>query len=84
MTTKKYHVLMVNSDCTATILYTTPQLNECHLFIAEYMNEKLQLDGKFQKAYYETENIISVYNYHYLFPKSLKCKISVIDYIEDK
>lgn len=82
MSAKKFHVVIVNNDCSVQILYTTPHLNDCHLFMAEYISEKMNIDGRFSKAYHDNENTISIYNYHYILPKSLRCKICVIEYCE--
>ena len=78
--TTKYHVMLINCDYSVKILFTTNTLSDCHLFISEHIKEKFNVDGKFVKAHHDDETTISIYNYHYIMPKSLKCKLMIVSY----
>lgn len=80
MSNLKYHVLLINgNDLNITILYTTDDKPSCYQFMSEYLKDK-NLDNRNTKAYHESENIICIYDYHYIFSKTLKYKIILIEY----
>lgn len=78
----KYHVVLINSDYVFNILYTTEDRSECYSFMTDYIKEKVKIDGKSSKAYHEDENTISIYDYHYIMSKSLRCKIVLVEYTD--
>ena len=77
----KYHVMLVNgSNYEISVLYTANDKSDCYMFMSEYLKDKITVDGRYSKAFHESESIISVYEYHYIVSKSLKCKLVLVEY----
>jgi hypothetical protein len=77
--------MLINGDnYELQVLHTTFDKSECHLFMAEYLKEKIIVDGRSNKAFHENENIISVYDYHYFYSKTLRCKLILVEYTDTK
>lgn len=77
--TLKYHILLINSDYEVEILFTTCLQASAHQYMSDYLKSK-DIDGIHQKAYFEDERTIAIYNYHFIFSKTLAFKIILVEY----
>ena len=77
----KYHVMLISDDYTVNILYTSFSKPDCHHFVNDLVKDKYQVDGSYTKAYFD-DDCVTIYNFHYIMPKTLKCKILIAHYTD--
>ena len=77
-------MLITGSNYEITVLYTTSDKSDCHMFMAEYLKDKIITDGRNSKAFHDNENIISIFDYHYFYSKTLRCKLVLVEYNDVK
>jgi hypothetical protein len=76
----KFQVILVNDAHEASILFTTDQKSNAHLFINNFVKEKYQL-SPYLKGLFE-DDCVSIYQYNLIFPKNLKCKIMIVSFVD--
>lgn len=72
--------MLLTSQYNVEILFSSSIIAECHLYISKYLKEVLKIDNSNSKAFYENDNQVSIFNYHYIMPKSLKSKLIIVPY----
>lgn len=80
---KKYQVIVV--DCKTNdifILATKPDYKSCTEFVSIYITKNFETDG-WTKCVLTSNNSVSIYQYSYIFPKSLRYKIHIVEFNED-
>jgi len=76
----KYYILNTETkNLNTTILGSASSLHHAIELMQKYMDDNFKFDD-YLKAYYVNLSTVCIYRYHYLMPKELLTKITIIKY----
>lgn len=77
--TQKLQVIKVNPEYNIEILGTFDAYSDASEFLNMYIDKEFILND-YQKCVHNNHSAMTIYQYHYIFPKELVCKIHIIHY----
>lgn len=78
---EKYQVIKSNCDLSTEIIATLYTYSEAVEHLNLYIKNNFEL-SEFLKIYHDNENTMSMFQYHYIFPKKLIAKFHIVKYLD--
>lgn len=75
----KYQIIKCDVNLNCTVLATHWEHPMAIEYLNKHVTEAYQL-GSTYKCYHESENVLTIYKYNYVYPKELVAKFHIIQF----